>query len=370
MMTTNYRHFLRPEIFAYTLLLVHLNCIVRYTTAQNTKWLIALAPLQVIWVNSHGSYLIGLVFLPTFALGYIIDAFVSSRLRGTPFDLKNQLRMSMPYLVAFLTILGATLINPYGPKLLKHSWELSHSTYIKEAIFEWAPTLSKKSVASIAFKMYLAYLAIYAACLVIGFKYLRTATIILAVLFLHLSLDAQRHIAVFAFVNSLVLAHLVKERLQDVRGKAIFATILAVALLSISGFVYQKGNFVRLRPGMTFKTRFSKEAIEFIRERDLKGNTLNSYVLASQLIYHFYPDVKVTIDSRIDIFGEHYWKDYKRLFSDLPHLIRFLDKYNVRHIILTSRDFRRNSVTMRNLQRLGWHLIYHDPKIFIMSHKS
>lgn len=369
-MAANYRHFFRPEIFAYVFVLIHLNCIVRYRTTQNMKWLIGLVPLQIVWVNSHGSYLVGLGFLPIFALGDIVDAFIGSRFRGRPFDFKDQLRKSMPYLFVFIAILASSLLNPYGIKIFKHSWELSHSAYIKKSIYEWYPTFSKRFIIKKAFKMYLAYLVIYATCLFIGFKHLRTPTVILSILFLYLSLDAQRHIAIFVLVNSIMLAHLVKERLQDLNGKTLFASIFAVVLLTTTAFTYHKGNFAYTRAGLTFSAPFSKEAIEFIRQRDMKGNVLNSYGLGSQLIYHFYPDLKVAIDSRIDVFGAHYWESYDRLFRDEPHLIRFLDKYNVRYIILSRYDFLRYFRDKYEVAKLGWRLIYHDNKVFIISNQA
>jgi len=71
----------------------------------------------------------------------------------------------------------------------------------------------------------------------------------------------------------------------------------------------------------------------------------NSYAYGDQLVYHFYPKLRVTIDSRVDAYGEEYYRAYRRLsgrnellFAAPTELLEFLDKNQVQTIVVRTHD--------------------------------
>ena len=61
MYITNYRSFLRPEIFSYLLLSIQLNYFYLFYKNQDAKSLTFISFISIIWVkNTHGSFVVSL----------------------------------------------------------------------------------------------------------------------------------------------------------------------------------------------------------------------------------------------------------------------------------------------------------------------
>ena len=99
---------------------------------RNPRWLFCLPLLCVVWVNTHGSILIGLIVLGV-ELGWSLvpERFVA-RIGGV-----RQSPHTGPLALAFVGSLAASLITPYGPGLLAYDIGVSQNGQIGQYINEW-----------------------------------------------------------------------------------------------------------------------------------------------------------------------------------------------------------------------------------------
>jgi hypothetical protein len=87
--------------------------------------------------------------------------------------------------------------------------------------------------------------------------------------------------------------------------------------------------------------------------------------LGSELIYRAWPRLKPSIDSRIDSYGDDYLLDQHRMLTDEQHLSAFIDRYDVRYMLLLWRDFE-SVKDMPLLRQTGWKMRYADHKMVLL----
>jgi len=362
----HYRLAMRPESLAWCYLLVELILVFQYAKSRKVAWLYYLCPLIVLWANSHGSFPLAVAIPAILIVGQVLDDLrTTARNKGA---FRKVIKSHGTATIAIGALGLSCLINPYGVALIHHVVEINQSDWLRRGIIEWLPPFSKEFIISYreAFCLYLAYSFFLLACLCIGRKKLTTSDAILSGIFFLLSLTAQRQIVIFCLVSTLVAAKSLSGRWQSTRSQVIVSSVALVLIGGMTLYSYYYGNALGDRPGNRKQNYLSEEAHKFIRENKLRGNVLNSYPIASELIFHYYPDIRITIDSRVSGYGEEVWKKYLALSRFESELKRFIDTYHVDHFILLHRDFRF-FVARTPQPWLDWKVIYSDPTIVIAS---
>lgn len=99
---------------------------------RDPRWLFGLPLLCLVWVNTHGSILIGLIVLAV-ELGWsLVPERVVGRLGGV-----RQSSHTGPLALALIGSVAASLITPYGPGLLSYDIGVSTNGQIGQYINEW-----------------------------------------------------------------------------------------------------------------------------------------------------------------------------------------------------------------------------------------
>ena len=363
----NYRSFMRPEVFSYILFLSQLNILWSYYEKKSVKYLVYYVIVNIIWVNSHGSFMVSLGLPFLLAASRVVD-----RVLENHFWKKNQIlvrsmdkQLVLTGFAAILTI----LVNPLGYHLLVHSYELSQNALLKRTIFEWKPMLSGSVMKSTIFKVFLIFSSFLSIIVLLRFRKLRTFSFSLLVMFTYLAFDAQRHLAFLAVASVWPLAIM----LRDIPRKSSFSSVLAVSLVvllpALTLYAYNRGNTIRMKPGFYHSARIPQRTLNYIKERNLKGNTLNTYSLGGQLIFNFYPKMKIGIDSRIDAYGVEYARRYRKMvYGKYKNLKPFLDRHSVENIIVNNSAFRsmKKTGSYKNLKEEGWKLTHKSSKVVIL----
>ena len=114
MALANYRHFLRPELFALLLTAIVLNLLVEYRHSGRWLYLIGCLPVAVIWANIHGSAPVALAITAAFAAGAALEK-----------------RAAWPYAACCALMALGMLANPYGADLLLFAWRLQSADYLR-----------------------------------------------------------------------------------------------------------------------------------------------------------------------------------------------------------------------------------------------
>jgi hypothetical protein len=151
----------------------------------NPLWLV---PVVWVWVNTHGSYPLGLAWLAARAAGEAIDA------RGWP-------RRTLVPLGAFVVGLVVSLVNPLTWRLLTFPFVALHKRGVFQGIVEWRSPNFQTANSLVA-------LVFIAAGLMVLFRArLPWADALPVIGFLALGLVAERNLAPFGVVLAPALAH-------------------------------------------------------------------------------------------------------------------------------------------------------------------
>jgi hypothetical protein len=116
----------------FSLVFLPFELLVLSKARTNPRWLWCLPPLCVLWVNTHGSILIGLVVLAV-ELGWSLapEQFVA-RIGGV-----RQSPHTGPLALALLGSVVASCVTPYGPSLLVYDLGVSQNSQISLYVQEW-----------------------------------------------------------------------------------------------------------------------------------------------------------------------------------------------------------------------------------------
>jgi len=151
------RYIERPHIFAYLMAAIYLWLFFRYRDGdRNRRWLYLIVPADVLWTNLHGSFIQGLAMLAIFALG---EGLAAARARMLNANREQTLpARDLILLAALLPVcVAASLLNPYGVRMLTFPFELTGLDLFMQKVYEWKPPYDPAYNRSTMFVLYLAY---------------------------------------------------------------------------------------------------------------------------------------------------------------------------------------------------------------------
>ena len=365
MAVANYRHFMRPEIFACLFLLILLNLLAEYQLTRTRQFLVWSIPLVLVWANSHGSFPIALVIVACVAAGEGITAALAAWALPGRARLGAAVLAARPHFICCTAMFLATLVNPYGHQLYLFAWDFAQWTVTREYIIEWVSTFSPHFAQTRGFWAYLGFLALCLAVVIAYRRNVRAADVLLLIAFGYLSTDRQRHIVLFAFVSLYVLARVIGPVAIGPRATRGALALLLVLLLAGGGMLLRYGNLQGEYPYSVPSRKFTPQLIEYVENRDLRGNVFNSFELGAELVHKFYPRLRPAIDSRIDAYGERYFEYYTQMYSDERLLLDFIAHYDVRYMLLLWWEFERIQ-QMPQLPLTGWRTLFADHKMVLL----
>jgi hypothetical protein len=79
--------------------------------------------------------------------------------------------------------------------------------------------------------------------------------------------------------------------------------------------------------------------VQYLRESGLQGRLLNTFHWGGFVIWSFYPERRVFIDGRPDMYGDSFMDDYGKLQDAKPGWKEVLDRYHV-EVALLDKDSR------------------------------
>ena len=97
-------------------------------------------------------------------------------------------------------------------------------------------------------------------------------------------------------------------------------------------------------------------AVEFLKKENLKGNMFDNDEFGDYIIYAAWPEYKVFVDGRSDMYGVDIMKEYLKVVSIKPGWEEVLKKYNINWIIYNANS----TLSLFLMERDDWKLIYAD----------
>jgi hypothetical protein len=265
-------------------------------------WLLLLAPLFVLWVNSHGGFVAGYCLLVAYLGGRSLEALVCYRRRGLPL---------VAWLVVVVLACGlATLVNPYGIGL--HRWLWSAMQVPPPEIMEWNPP----ELWSLAGAVWWTTIGISVAALAMTRRRRDLVQIVLLGLTMWQSCEYRRHIAFYAILFGFWmplhidswLSRMRSRHARDIRfadlSPARCWMLFGVLLLAIGLMAGRL--FFRLHQIPVRCAEYPVSAFQYITDRNLQGNLVVKMKWAQYAIAAFgapspeRPCLRVAFDGRFD----------------------------------------------------------------------
>lgn len=343
----------RPHVLAWPLLLVWFLVLAQANMERNGPplWLLG---LMLLWVNLHGSFVLGMVF----AVGFCLEALWDMRQTGLE-------RRRVGSWVVFLLLMASTgLVNPQGWLAYAHVIDVMGMKETLAMVSEWRSTNFHEPQLLLLWLLLLLLLA-FAGRLQVPIV---RAVLIFGVLYL--ALKHERYHSLLGIVAPVLLAPFVRAdrgstpsapashgaaTLDRLFGRLAvpssrFTALVLPALLILGSAA--STSLWRQEPA----GRISPEAaLEFARMQGITGPVLNAYNFGGFLIYRGVP---VFVDGRADMYGDDFirvMRDALWLRTDeaLPDLLR---RHDIAWTLL-----QPTVPAVRVLDRLpGWSRVYSD----------
>ena len=352
---------IRPQMLGFTFLVCEL-LILHLGRSRARRWFYWLPVLFAIWVNSHGSFFLGLIVLAAVLISGSFNV-NAGLLQSRPFDPDRRKTL----LWAAALSVAALFVNPVGWPLLAYPLRtlLDHRMQL-DAVTEWQ-RLSFDDVRAFGL------LGLAAAILLIALVrrsvlYLDEVAL-LAVAF-GMAILHQRFLFAWGVIAAPILCRQIADS-WDATSRARAPTrdrILPNALLiagslglAVAAFPSHSELVSQVRRGNPV------DAVEFIRHTQLSshltGKMLNEYAYGGYLTWAL-PDQKVFIDGRADVYAwTGVFADYGAWATLREDPTGLLDKYQIDWCLLS-----RSAPLARVMRYLpGWSERYSDSQSAIFS---
>jgi hypothetical protein len=346
----------RPQAFAYPLFAAFLFVMTDYRVQAGgpsaARWhrLWTLPPLMVLWVNLHGSFMLGglLVFVV-----FVVEALRRASGRTGALGWNRLARL----LVIGMAVGVAMLLNPRGIAVLGYLRGLTGADTVRLLVTEWqSPTLADFS--GVAFHLVLLALIALFAFTRLGLP--DTVDGVLAGVFLLLAFAAVRNVVWFGIAIAPVLVGVLGKAMPrgapepgSVPANWIITAFLAALAIVTSGWV---------RPALPERFALldrdtpvaAAEAFQAMHPRPQR--LFHELGYGSYLIWAV-PDQPVFVDGRMELYPLQQATDYI-VVSNGYDVDRLLGKYRIDGTLLSK--LQQGPLVAALRQHEGWQRVYED----------
>lgn len=358
------RTYIRPEIFSYFFLAATVAILYRFRE-KFTKSIFLVIPIELIWVNMHIYFIVGIFLIALF----LFEASISYRS-------KYNGKYILTLLVVFVASITVTFINPYGLKgvLFPLTFYNNYGFPINENLnfFTIAALLQNKFIYS-----YFAFEVVCVMLFVFLFLNLRKSRLIdwlISSLLIVLAISSVRNMPLFVFATYIPFIHVVsltskkfhfitqKYRSQRLNYQiilSVFIILLIIGLIlnywSVQGFGF--GSDKR-----------GENAVNFLISNNIKGPIFNNYDIGSYLAYRLYPKELVFVDGRPEVYPYSFYNTiYLPLQKDEKIFKEMDNKYLFNTVFINYPDQQPLTITFLRsmIANNDWVPVYLDESIVI-----
>ncbi|MFB3778289.1 MAG: hypothetical protein ACE141_11780 [Bryobacteraceae bacterium] len=362
----------RPHLFTLLFVAVFYALLERARQGR-TRLLLLLPPLMVIWTNIHGGFFVGIILIGCYVAGELVQWL----LEPDPEKARGALLRSRPFLLTGLVSAAVTLVNPYSYGLHVHMWKFLTGSFHLRYINEYQPTQFQNGLAL----WYEPLVLLGVAAVAWSVYHRRFAHAIMAAGWLHLALFSVRNLPIYLIVAAPCVAGMLYDLLKRVSvaplaswvGKSLRAfdrfaeefgandRIPRLHLASAAGFVAMASLFYAPAPPANFRAEYDVKqypaaALEVLRGPETARSIFADDEWGDYLIYRLYPQTKVFVDGRFDLYGEEFTKKYLDVLNAKYGWEDTLKKYSVDTILL--RVDTPLAGALKESRR--WHPIFDD----------
>ena len=349
----------RPQPYAFPLFVIFLTVLLRPRSSDGrrrleSEWV--LPPLMALWVNIHGSFVLGLG-LVTLALLVEAGPVLAKALDGQSPDTSGVRRLGLTALFTW----AATMLNPRGFEVLSYVATLTTNDAVA-TVSEWQP-LAPTDVTGV---LYFAFCGLLILSLVYGRRRPTPRETVMVTGLMLLGFTARRHTTWFVFAAAPILCMQLASMLRPRRAEAgspiangIVMAGLAVVLVGALPWVREA---IAPPPINTIVRETPVKAAEELASLPSRPSRLfNDLGYGSYLAWQL-PAQKTFIDTRFELFPLQQVEDYRHL-SLGRDVERLTDTYGIDGFLISHKYQPRLIRALRDERE--WRLEYSDDEAVI-----
>lgn len=343
----------RPQAFSYLFFSLYLFLLARSRhRADKGLWL--LPAVMVPWVNLHGGYVMGLLLVGMFLVGEGVNWFLVTRKHGSALPTQHSeptSRRFRRYLVVAAATVAATVANPQGLSMLLYPFTYAGTQNASmKYITEWQ---------SPNFHDYFFFLfgaSMMALMVVPSRRPMDWALGVPLLAMTAMSLQSVRVIPFYAIAVAPLLGLRLAPPPQNPapgtqhssprtqnpepgsRSSSGWNWLLLALCLAVMASTLFLSDRAQLGPEPRMAD-FPTAGTQYIKEKGLKGNLFNTFHWGGYLIWSFYPERRVFVDGRPDMYGDPFMEEYRTVHDARPGWSQVLDRHQV-EVALVEKEGR------------------------------
>jgi hypothetical protein len=359
---------LRPELFSFALLSLFIALLFAFRE-KPTKLVFLLVPLQLLWVNLHIYFAVGLLTIGLFFL----DSLITHRQKLLPVSVKAWVQLPAVTWLGLLLLLTllVSLVNPHGIAGLLYPLRVfqnyGYTIEENQSVF----LLQTLGFSKSSFPPFLCSIALLYLCLLLQYKKTRPVDWLLSLVFSYLAFSAVRNFPLFAiatfipFTRSLngVLATL--PPIAALKPYRVYLTPLILGSL----FVWQVFTITGDHPVSYGVTPGAEKAVDFLMQQHIRGRLFNNFDIGSYLIYRLYPEQQVFVDGRPEAYPADFFQNvYIPMQQDPAGFTQATEHYGFTTIFFSHTDQTPwgEAFLKQIVNNTSWTIIYLDDYAIIL----
>ena len=382
--------FARPHVLSWLLVVVWFELLDswdRTVDRAQDRALFWLPLVMLIWVNLHGGFLTGFMLLGLYWAGS------SLRWLTAPEPGERRFAGRRARLLGVITLLSlaATLVNPYGYKLHVHVFEYLSNRFLMNHIEEFlSPNFHGLAEQCFALLLVITMIGLAAE------REKPRPSLLLVILFAAGSgLYASRNLPVSSILLMLAVTPILSRagagaeahrelasglrrwfsrfesfasrmtRMElSLRGHA-WPVLVVVLGLGICAHGGRLGSWQILDAHFSAR-RFPVLATDEIERRGIQAPIFCPDFWGGYLIYRLYPETRVVLDDRHDLYGESFFKDYLKVIRAEPGWESVFDEERVVWVLVPAESTLANLLS----ERPEWAAVYRDTVAVLYRRRS
>jgi len=381
-LASGHRFLMRPFIFNFLFIIIYFYILHGYKHSQQKKLIFLLPILQIIWSNLHGGSLTGIILI----YAYLAGELISWKFK-LPFQQNEKYTIKGKKYYILLAVGGlclfSGLVNPNGLTGALYPFltltELNQSGYqevIMKYIAELQPPISLHTLFKIQpYPYYKLLILLSLGTFILNYKRLNVTRFITYTIFLIFSLLANRNIPTFVLLATpisifnlnhidirkvIILSPKIKQLLLLLSQISILIIIVTCIIKATAPQYLFRNKIIRNFGFGIIHPKYPESAIDFIQSNNISGNFFNTYESGGYLIWRMFPQEKVFIDGRTEVYGPQFYQRYVRLFANPDKFNAISDEFNINLILLTRIYTATDPFLNYIYQNKQWKLIYFD----------
>jgi hypothetical protein len=319
---------LRPQMLGYVFLILTLIALERFRQGrQRSVWFLPV--LFLVWINTHGSWVIGLGVLLVFLASGLAE-FRWGSIEAQRWSSAERIRLE----VILLLSLAAIPLTPYGTRLAAYPFTVASSLPLNVGnILEWQPMPFN----ILGGKLFLALVLAFFVGQMLSPLRLRLWEAILFFGGIVMACLHVRFLLLFvpfaAPIFAVVLARWLPPYDRKKDHPVLNAVLMAVAIVAMVRYFPTRAGLDRI-----VARAFPVRAVEYLRRHPVPGSMFNNYGYGGYLVGNL-PEQKVFIDGRGDLYEDAgVFGEYLELAQLKPAAFQVLRAHNIQSCLLDSKE--------------------------------